>query len=500
VLIYAFAGRPTVGTGSLSSERILNVLSATVKRSVDGERGTVVVALPSGASLVAPGEAVVDDQFVLQALEAVLDAQRHEIVHGDITPSRILYAKGRVYLEGYGVPWRASGPRPVAGSAGSAAQGGAGEGPVGAAPSIAQALHVDLQAVVRALLELAGDGLSAEVAVSLRSALAAGSYPPMTAQRLFSIVKRLSGGAVSLPTAGFTDLTLPVTPGHDPLQSSPGTVPARAGPDDGTAAASPAAKTSTPGARPSAGTGAAGTSTPRPTQLGSTSQPRTQGHAGGPAAGPGAPQRPRPTTGAGAYPTDPDPITLNSDPGIAPLHEAPSSQGGEFTPRDTSPGFVKDLPPGATYRPGNLEDSLRPAPFRFERSEERAARVRSWRGPALLLLLFLTAALAAYLAFMANQTNEPSPAGLGLVQHTIDVSVSPTNLPPVSLVVDQSPPGSTYRPGTVMGSVPRKVPFDVPGTWVVHAVFRDRVTDSVTVVVPDDRAITLVFPPVTSNP
>ncbi|HET8984121.1 MAG TPA: hypothetical protein VFN03_00045, partial [Trueperaceae bacterium] len=168
VLIYDFAGRPTVGTGSLSSERILNVLSATVKRSVDGESGTVVVALPSGASLVAPGEAVVDDQFVLQALEAVLDAQRHQIVHGDITPSRILYAKGRVYLEGYGVPWRASGPRPVAGSAGSAAQDGAGEVLVGAAPSIAQALHVDLQAVVRALLELAGDGLSAEVAVSLR--------------------------------------------------------------------------------------------------------------------------------------------------------------------------------------------------------------------------------------------------------------------------------------------------------------------------------------------
>jgi hypothetical protein len=101
---------------------------------------------------------------------------------------------------------------------------------------------------------------------------------------------------------------------------------------------------------------------------------------------------------------------------------------------------------------------------------------------------------------MANQANDPSPTSFGLVQHTIDVSVSPTNLPPVSLVVDQSPPGSTYRPGTVMGSVPRKVPFDVPGKWVVHAVFRDRVTDSVTVVVPDDRAITLVFPPVTSNP
>mgnify|MGYP000885192015 FL=1 len=130
----------------------------------------------------------------------------------------------------------------------------------------------------------------------------------------------------------------------------------------------------------------------------------------------------------------------------------------------------------------------------------RVVRARSWRGPALLLLLLLTAGLAAYLAFMARQANEPTPAGFGLVQHTIDVSVQPTNLPPVSLVVDESPEGSTFRPGTVMGSVPRKVTFDVAGTWVVHAVFRDRITDSVTVVVPDDQAITLVFPPVGDSP
>jgi len=101
---------------------------------------------------------------------------------------------------------------------------------------------------------------------------------------------------------------------------------------------------------------------------------------------------------------------------------------------------------------------------------------------------------------MAGEANEPTPAGFGLVQHTIDVSVLPTNLPPVSLVVDESPEGSTFRPGTVMGSVPRKVTFDVAGTWVVHAVFRDRITDSVTVVVPDDQAITLVFPPVGDSP
>lgn len=457
VLIYEFKGRPTLETGTLSSERILSVLGANVKRGEEGETGTVVAALPSGASLVAPGEAVVDDRFVLQAVEAALDAQRHQVIHGDITPSRLLYSKGRVYLEGYGVPWNSGGGR------------------VGGA----KALHLDLQSLVRSLLELAGDNLSAEVTVTLRSVLSPATSPPMTAQRLYSILKRLAGGAVTVPTAGFTDLTLPVSPGHDPLRA------------DAPVARAVSAEQATPvrAAREPAAPQRPQPPLPRPQDVRATASQGTT-------AGVAASQSQAPS----AYPTDPDPITLNSDPGFVPAGDRQSGQGGEFTPRDTSPGFVKDLPPGATYRPGNLEESLKPAPFRFDKGEERSTRARSWRGPALLLLLLLTAGLAAYLAFMARQANEPTPAGFGLVQHTIDVSVQPTNLPPVSLVVDESPEGSTFRPGTVMGSVPRKVTFDVAGTWVVHAVFRDRITDSVTVVVPDDQAITLVFPPVGDSP
>lgn len=473
VLIYDFPGRPTLRAGTFASERALNVLSAVVKRDADGERGTVVVALPTGSSLVAPGEAVVDDQFVLQALEGALDASRFELVHGDISPSRVLYAKGRVYLEGYGVPW--------AGSArAQPAQPGTGQAGTDHTSPKQAALAADLSALVRSLLELAGDNLSTEVTVALRSALAPGSYPPMTAQRLFSIVKRLAGGAVTLPTSGFSDLTLPVTPGHDPLALDPEQAPA--------ASRASVTSSSTPASR------AAPTPVPSSERADEAALRRTP--AGAAAVheryvqtGPSF----RSPHGGAVAPAEPDPITLTSDPGIAP------PDGGSSGGRDTSPGFVKDLPPGATYKAGNLEDSLRPAPFRFDKGEERAARVRSWRGPALLLLLLLTASLAAYLAFMARQPGEGSPTVFGLGQYTIDVSVFPANLPPVSLVVDESPPGSTYRPGTVMGSVPRKVPFDVAGTWVVHAVFRDRVTDSVTVVVPDDGAITLTFPP-TTNP
>ena len=37
--------------------------------------------------------------------------------------------------------------------------------------------------------------------------------------------------------------------------------------------------------------------------------------------------------------------------------------------------------------------------------------------------------------------------------------------------------------------------FDAAGTWVVHASFQGRVSESVTLRVPEDTGITIVFPP-----
>src|SRR5690606_13623832 len=78
VLIYDFPGEPTAAAGSVPSEHLLPILAA--ERS--GARGTVVSALPHGASLVAPGERVVDDNFVLQAMTALRDAHALGLVHG----------------------------------------------------------------------------------------------------------------------------------------------------------------------------------------------------------------------------------------------------------------------------------------------------------------------------------------------------------------------------------------------------------------------------------
>lgn len=122
----------------------------------------------------------------------------------------------------------------------------------------------------------------------------------------------------------------------------------------------------------------------------------------------------------------------------------------------------------------------------------RASR-RAWRGPALLLLMLLIAGFAAYLALI-NKGPADDPLTGAFESYLVDVSVSPANLPPVQLVVDQSPPGSNSRPGTVMAAVPRSVTFDAAGRWVVHGRFQGRETPPVTLDVPSDTAITLSFP------
>src|SRR5690606_12490156 len=138
------------------------------------------------------------------------------------------------------------------------------------------------------------------------------------------------------------------------------------------------------------------------------------------------------------------------------------------SPKDSSPGFVKALPPGATYRHGNLDEGPRPAPIRMDGQEAfgRASR-RAWRGPALLLLMLLVAGFAAYLALI-NKGPAEDPLTGAFESYLVEVTVAPANLPPVQLVVDQSPPGSNSRPGTVMAAVPRSVTFDAAGRWVVH--------------------------------
>ncbi len=108
VRMYTFMGEPTARVGELSSPYLPPVLSS----SFVGGAGEVIVAFSDEfrplKGAVAPGQVEI---LLRQSAAALDDAARAGIVHGDLSPERMLFDReagtgGRFLLEGYGVPWR----------------------------------------------------------------------------------------------------------------------------------------------------------------------------------------------------------------------------------------------------------------------------------------------------------------------------------------------------------------------------------------------------------
>lgn len=459
VLIYDFPGAPRLKPGQLDSDAVPAVLAA----GFDGSNGVLVAAHPPGATQLADSGVSMSDDLVLQVLTALRDASRVGLVHGAITPERLLMSHDRVYVEGYGVPW----------NPGSLAEA--------TKETIRAALTRDLVSTTKALMGFGSAGMSDEVAAALKGALGSATRAGDAGQ-LYTVVRRLAGGAVTVPPSGFGNLVIPTTDDRQPRSSQtaldqiglddlnlsdleldeldlkPRQLQANV-PDDETESWQP----------PGAGL------TPTPIAL-FDEEPLTYEEHTPPAA-----------LTTPAFPDEPDPITLHSDPGPT-LTVDPSL-------RDSGAGFVKDLPPGATYRAGNTEEAVRVPPMELDVSAVPKPRKRAWRLPILLLTLVLVAGASGYLALVARRDAPSALPGGTNISHVVNVLVDPPNLPPVSLVVEQRPATSAFRSGTIIASVPRQVRFDAAGVWVVHASFQGRVSESVTLRVPEDRSITIVFPP-----
>lgn len=454
VLVYDFPGAPRVKPGQVVVDGVPTVLAA----GFDGEAGVLVTAYPEGAMLVAPGEAVVDDRFALQALTVLRDAARAGLVHGDLHAGRFLWARGRLYLEGYGVPWNGAALRSTA-VEGSASEGAAGQ----PKESLRAALARDLAAAVKALLELAGDGMSLEVSAALKGALGT-AIRAGDAEQLYAVVRRLAGGAVTVPPASFGELVLP-TVASQAAAGAPAEAPAEGVAPGAGGAGGPllAVDLDALDLSPRPAAGASVPTSAAATADASAAAPRLT---------------PVPTE-----PTEPDPITLNSDPGS--MLDVKRTGGS---------GFVKDLPPGATYHAGKLDEEVRVAPIRLDVNAVPKPRRRSVRVPLLFLALFAVALTAGYLALVVRRDAPNQVQGAGAVNHIVDVRVAPANMPPVRLMVEQSPPGSAYPPGTQITTVPRRVTFDANGVWTVYAQYGEQRGASATVRVPEDTVVTLPFP------
>lgn len=458
VFIYDFPGAPRLKAGQLDSEGIPAVLAA----GFDGAKGVLVTAYPPSSAKLLDAYVTVDDGLVLQALKALRDAARVGLVHGDITAERLLLAHGRIYVEGYGVPWNpASLEHPTK-------------------ESIRAALARDVVATTKALVSFGSAGMSQEVAAALKGALGSASRAGDAGQ-LYTVVRRLAGGAVTVPPAGFGNLVIP-TDGKPQARSGPtgleeiGLERLAADPMDldeldlrPAAPQEPALGHGDHAARDEPWRDA-----PTPIALFEESPPVQAESEAASVATP-------------LFPDEPDPITLHSDPGPT-LTVDPAL-------RDSGAGFVKDLPPGATYHAGDPEEPVRVPPIDFNVHAVPRVRKRAWRLPILVLTLLLVAGASAYLALVSDRDAPSDLQGNTAVSHLVDVRVDPPNLPPVSLVVEQRPAASSFRSGTILASVPRRVSFDAAGVWVVHASFQGRVSESVTLNVPEDTSITVVFPP-----
>lgn len=190
----------------------------------------------------------------------------------------------------------------------------------------------------------------------------------------------------------------------------------------------------------------------------------------------------------------PPPVAPAPAPADAPPPRPPAAPPVAAT-------FVKGPPPGARVRPGDTP--LAPLHERAARAVARAqASAEGRRRLALGATLVLAVVVLASLSVALQRRPEPvAPVAGSAVAYVVDVRVEPAGLPPARLVVLESPPGSRLVAGTVVGSVPRRVPLDRAGTWRFEAHFLDRRSEPATLELPRDRSLVLVFPdPTTAAP
>ncbi len=159
-----------------------------------------------------------------------------------------------------------------------------------------------------------------------------------------------------------------------------------------------------------------------------------------------------------------------------------------------SSGFVKSLPPGATYHSGQPSGPPPAPPSLHVNAPEEVQPKRRYL--LWLLLFILGAAILAYLALWYQGRGTPSATSTSASPSTyfIDVKVAPADLRHVALLVITSPNGSARHPGDELSPVPGEVALDHKGAWELRGRFGNRLSRIVSVQVPEQRKVTLHFP------
>ena len=489
VLIYQFRGRAAAGLRDLESENIPGLLEI----DVNGNDTQVVVAYFKDYRPVTKPLSIPVETLLLDSARALSDAAEAGVVHGDVRPERFLASRDHVLLEGFGIPWLPeSSHQPPEGTVSFAG---------------------DVYALSKSLLELAEGSLSEGATAALNASLAERPDERLSAAELYSALQRPAASAHAFTETPETpDETAQAQSFADeeltfgvPLDTPPEPEPVTdfsIGFDDESATEE---STEFENAFTSRAVSREADSREAEREPSAPASPASES----PAADPFGGEEP-------VIPlNDTDPAMLLSDAQERPQEPEPPTLPPTTVASRVPPAaaelrddrFVKDLPPGATYRPGEASATqMRPGlveEYSFEDEPERAQTLR--RALLLGLLLVLVATLAFLIFFVQQRRNvvtTPPPADTEPVGATlVVVQVTPADLPPVDLYVVNSPAGSRTPPGSILTRLNpgrNDVTLDQEGVWQFQARFQDRVSDVATLTLPappEERIITLDVPP-----
>lgn len=468
VLIYSFPGQLDAALRHLESENIPGLLAV----ASEGELTQVAVAYSREYQpLLSPPQIAVHT-LLLDSARALRDAAEAGVLHGDIRPVRFLASPTHLLLEGFGIPWppEASSYR---------------------APELTGAASYagDVYAWAKSLLEL-DLRLSSRQKRVLEACLHENPDERPTASELYTTLEAEPSESVRPElTADTLELTFDTG-----VMAAGETVGSAASPEFaelGLALEAQAASSAAPLAESAPLDTLHLDAPPRPkapepdfdidgfddpSPLGVVFTPRS------------------PEVEA----SEPEPLVIMSDPG-----RKPAAQRAQAAPSSASEGgFVKTLPPGATYRPGATVHDAPPGRFKEpELKAEVKQSPRQWRNLLRFVAILMVAAAVAVLVFLQRQQTQPTvatPGGASVSNYIVEVIIEPANLPPVGLYVVSAPEGTRTPAGAQVGSYQpgrNQIVLDRPGNWQFQVRFEDRASDVVALQLPEQRSLRFTLAP-----
>ena len=399
----------------------------------DGEGRLVVAYSREYAPLKGPLPVDKLMPLALGSARALLDAAEAGVVHGDIRPERFLVAGGDLLLEGYGAVWDAPSATYRAPEL--------GDGP----PSPAG----DVYAWAGALRSALGSGIPERLEQLFTHCLSQNPEDRPSAEAIhrgLELQVESLARASAASVGAYAGNTSPPPPPANGSQDPEDTEPILIRTNSGTSASAGSSVGSSVGSNvPSARLGA-------------------------PAVYKGANNGASETTNG----------AVNEKPARA----------------DEGRVFVRDLPPGGVYRAGTEEGSRPPAPFEAPPDIILEDERRGGRRLILLVALLVGAALLAVLAFLGRDAGVTGPRSAAAPTYALRVSVEPRSIANAVLLAIVSPDGSSLNTGDEIAYVPGRASLDAAGVWRLQARYQDRLSAPVSVRVPEETAVTLVFPEV----